>query len=223
MTSHADLAHLQDNALITGVAGGALYTFGLSLHFMSHDIRDNTKIDLESRSKHTQVYMLGSFFIVAGVILLTVAASCWRDEGREVIGGNTSRVVTQVREMQSQPDVNEPAILAGIGAGFILIGGFVASKDFHISKRFEKYSSLVHGLGWAMLGAAGAMKTKSIDSVNGTKLAMTLPGVALIAIGAHILPWQAHHGYTSGPALPLIATGATLFTIGNSWNIYHSS
>lgn len=217
MTSHDDAIHLQDNVFIATASGSAMMVFGMSLHFMSHDLEED-----KFTSSQRVASLTGKLLYVAGLLLITIAVSIWREDGREMIGGTTSRILTQVREKQAQPSINEAAIIAGVSAGLIAASTFILTRDYDGARRFRRTAGFGYGLGWVGLAFAAAMINKGADSIDGGKLALTLPGAVMIAGGTYLVPWQYHHGYTSGPALPFVSLGFALFTIGNSYNQYHT-
>jgi len=216
----------RDISLLTGL-GSAVALLGLSSYMMSYEYQDFDRVNLQGQDRMEEVYfkrrkvslaimILAAFFYVAGIVLITLGITLYPTE-REEIASNIPGQITQLRSVAAQPDLNEPAILAGLSAALIVGGLGYSGYVFHQTENWGWVGSAVFSAGWVGQSFAAAMNNKSIESLVANRLAWTLSGAAVIIAGTMIFPWQLENNYISGPAWPLTALGYLAFTIGTSY------
>lgn len=216
----------QHISIFSGV-GSIAALLGMSTYFMSYEYQDFDRVGLfdpeEMKSMFTRrhlwarVILVSSLIVyIAGLILLALSMSLYRSE-KEAQAADVASLLQQVRNANAEPDVNEPAILAGVGSGAVLIGMAFCLKEFHHSETFGWIGPLLYGSGWLCNAFAAAMNSNSVTSLKTARLAWTLPGASLIVGGTFLFPWQFQHHYISGPAFSLVAIGYGCFGVGNSF------
>ncbi len=214
-TSDVFSVHNDVSSLMT--AGGFSTLVGLSTYLLTYKPNQTGVVSqLETRRKWTICVMIVSaFFYVAGLVLLTLGISLFRDE-RSLISDTISGIILQQQEKASETDINEPAIMSSLAAAVILLGSIQSALHFHKTGDFGWLGSLVYATGWILAAIAAATNNNSISSIRADRLAWALVGASLVVGGTFMIPWAVHHQYISSPAYVLMAFGFFSFSISTS-------
>lgn len=216
----------RDISMMTGI-GSAAALLGMSSYMMSYEYKDFDRVKLQGSDRMDEVFskrqrvslvimIIAAFFYVAGVVLITLGISLYPTE-REEIASSIPGQISQLRSMNAQPSVNEPAILAGISAALIVGAMAYGAYVFNKTENWGWIASSLYAAGWIGLSFAAAMNNKSIESLVTNRIAWTLSGGLVVVAGTLIFPWQLENNYISGPAWPLCGLGYAAFTIGTSY------
>jgi len=216
--------HTDVSSLMT--AGGFSTMVGLSAYLMSYEAQDCTRVGLtnqtglvsrlETRRKWTLAVMIVSaFFYAAGIVLLALGISLFRDE-RSLIADTISGLIIQQQEQAADSTINEPAIMAGLAAAVILLGSVQSVLHFNKHEEWGWLGSLIYATGWILAAVAAATNNNSISSIRTDRLVWALVGASLIVGGTYMIPWALHHRYISSPAYALMAFGFFSFSISTS-------
>ncbi len=213
-------------------AGSCLALLGMASYGMGYEFKDFERVahlssngPLRERienvySRHNKagivIMAVSAAIFVAGIVLLTLGATLYPLE-REEIASNIPGQIAQTRAANAQPKINQPAILAGIGAALIVGGMSYGAFRFNSTENWGWIASSIYSLGWIALAFAGAMNNKAIDSLVLNRVAWNLCGSALVIAGTLLFPWQLENNYISGPSWVLAAIGYACFTIGTSY------
>jgi hypothetical protein len=215
----------QNIAVLSGT-GSALALLGTGAYFMSFEYEDPSRAQVDHRDimerqrqrrrkTARRIGIAGALVYVAGLVLLVLSIGLFHDE-REAPATSISGMIQQQAQLDSQPTINEPALLSGLATVVLLAGAVQSLRTFKKTETFGWLGPVLYAGGWLANGFAASMQNNSISSLSGTRLAWTLPGAAGIVAGTALLPWQIRNQYASGPALPIAALGYIVYTIGNS-------
>lgn len=216
----------RDILLMTGL-GSAVALLGMSSYMMAYEFKDFNRVTIDGHDRMEAVYfkrkrmslvimVIAAFFYVAGIVLITLGITLYPNE-REEIAGNIPGQISQIRSANSQPSINEPAILAGISAAMIVGGAAYGAYVFNKTENFGWIASSVYSAGWIGMSFAASMNNKSIQSLVANRLAWNLPAALLILGGTFLTPWQLQNNYISGPCWPICAIGYLCTVVGSSY------
>lgn len=200
---------------------------GMASYFMAYEYQDFTRVDnqgqdrmevaFNKRRRYSKIVtVLASIVYMAGIVLIALGISLYRNERQEQ-AQSISGLIQQNRNITAQPKTNEVAILAGVSTAVLAAGMVKSAFDFNKTEQLGWIGSSLYAAGWLGNAFAAAMNNKSISSVNANRLAWTLPGAASIVAGTFLVPWQLHHTYVSGPGWPVAALGYAAFTVGTAY------
>ena len=226
MASEDKVIGLHQNTAIITAAGAFGSMFSMSTYFLSYEYKDFYRANLGGNENFTSMFerrkkwahILSVISVIVFLFSLTtivLGISLYRDE-REKQADDIPSLIQQIRNLSSQPEENEPAMLAGISTAIIFLGILQCLRHFHKTEKFGWVGSLLYAMGWMGNAFAAGMQDRSISSLNEKRLAWTIPGSVGIVAGTFLLPWQIRHQYVTGIAWPLISAGYLMFGIGNS-------
>ncbi len=216
----------RDISMMTGI-GAASALLAMSSYMMSYEYQDFDRVHINGQDRMEETFhkrrrtsiiimAIAAFFYVAGIVLITLGITLYPDE-REEVATNIPGQISQLRVQAAQPDINEPAILAGISAALIVGGIGYGAYVFNKTENWGWIGSSIYSVGWIGMAFAGSMNNKSIESLVANRLAWNLPGAAAVIAGTMIFPWQLSENYVSGPAWPIQALGLLAVVVGCSY------
>ena len=212
----------QENLVLAGT-GSMATILGIISHFTSYDLT-NKRNELTFQKLISNqpsnlpvtpriLFWMGAASTIIGFILIVLAISFNQHE-KNLLPGDTAGVLLQQINIQSQPNISEPTILASVGAVLTIIGLIWLTINYQKKRKFGVVAGVVYTLGLMGLAISASMSNHSASLVHESKLAWTIPGVMAIVAGTYLIPWERHHKITSGPACALISIGLTSLTIG---------
>lgn len=213
-------------SIFTGV-GSALSLLGFSAYFTGYEYTDFDRNDAENRfqlnskfqtrrKKAFVIFGLSASIFLAGLVLLTLGICLYRTE-RELIATSVAGIIEQKNAAKANATTtNEAAILASVASFLILLGSFECVRHFHKTENWGVVGAPIYGGGWLMAAFAAALNSNSINSLELSRLAWTLPGSVSVVAGTFLFPYALHHHYTASPALVLMSLGYAAFSIGTS-------
>lgn len=140
---------------------------------------------------------------VCGMLFIILSLSMFRVE-KDIVSSQVSTIIKQHELRESQPDINEPCILASFAGVAIVLGSCLL---YNIN--YDWIGLTMFALGWIATGFAASANTNALSSVSYERLVYTLSGVFAIVIGSLLF---------SECQLAIIAAfaGVLLFTFGNT-------
>jgi len=213
MASKDKISAIHNNVAALTAGGSVGLLAGMSSYFLGEEYMQKNGPNNLTKS----IEWISVFFVIGSLITIVLALSFYRDE-REELAEDIPSSIHQVRRQNSQPDINEPALLAALST-VILFAGAVQSLRHKKTKNEQAFGwlgPLMYAVGWVGNAYAAATPDYDLSHVQVERLQWTMPGAVAIVSGSLILLWQEREHYISGPAWPLTTLGLVMFGIGNS-------
>lgn len=225
MATSSEVFSVHNNVSAFMVAGGLSMLLGFSSYFMSYEVTDGNRLGVGQEAQFQMrkkvalaVMIISAFFYVAGIVLLALGISLFRDE-RSTIALTVAGIIEQQQEMATDSQLNEPAIVSGLAAALVLLGSIQSIRNFNKTQDWGWLGSTIFTTGWILFAIAAATNNNSLTSVRTDRLVWSLVGTTLIVGSTFIIPWALHHRYVTSPAFPLMAFGVLAFGVSTSWAI----
>ncbi len=214
---HDEISLFMSTGLIAYLLGMSTYLGGYEYQDFDRVTGINQEHVFQTRKKVAfAIFIISAFIYISGIVLMALGISLYRTE-REDLADSITGIIRQTTQNASQPDINEPAILAGIAAAMILLGSAEMIRHFHKSEQWGWIGYSIFSAGWLLNAFAAAMNNMSINSLRTDRLMFSLPGAVAVAAGTAVFPWALHHNYISSASFPLVAIGLGLFSVSTSY------
>jgi len=208
---HVEAVH--QNVALLGGPGALCLAAGFS-GFMSAHYHDPPVVH---RTRYRAVLATVALLCLTGVILTVLSIAFYRGSGeRERMGEDITTHIHQVKNMEKQPAANEPAVLAIVSSLVLIFGAALGVREFEKSRKWGWHGSTLYAMGWLGNAFAGAMRDKSVESLERKRLAWTLPGATAIIVGTFAAPYEIRHRRIGGLSATMVTTGALAFHVGNA-------
>jgi hypothetical protein len=152
---------------------------------------------------------------VSGIIALGLAMGLFYD-GKEHQAEDITTMIHQARKKNSQPDVPEPLILASVSTVVVLISAVHMVRAMVMTGEFSLVGLAGYSVGWLGNAFAASTHDKSLSSIHGTRLAMSLPGAIAIVAGTMLIPSEIRNHQSHGFSIPLSILGYFLVAGGHA-------
>jgi hypothetical protein len=192
-----------------------------SVGLIAHALAITTFYGSTGKSSPRWLTSVVGFLFVAGLALLAIGIGVFADEREETADQSIASQIQQERKRAALPDTNEVAITVGlVTAVIVLLGASIARAEGTSRSSRLNFLYALNFLGWIGMAFAAGTDSRSISDLNGNRLAVLLPGAALIGASPLLMHYQMFEpekaywlSRTSGAVLSL-ALGSALFDFG---------